>query len=49
MVKADCKHDYYADLDLTSTADTDVIRKRYRDLGMHVREGRCQLRNTDYY
>lgn len=35
MVKADYMHDYYADLDLTSTADTETIKKRFRELGMH--------------
>lgn len=34
MVKADYKHDYYADLDLPATADQDTIKKRFRELGM---------------
>lgn len=33
MVKADYKHDYYADLELTSSADTETIKKKFRDLG----------------
>lgn len=34
MVKADYKRDYYADLDLPNTADPEVIKKRFRELGM---------------
>lgn len=34
MVKADVKRDYYADLDLPPTADTEDIKKQFRYLGM---------------
>ncbi len=33
MVKADVKRDYYADLDLPSTADTEEIKRQFRLLG----------------
>jgi hypothetical protein len=33
MVKADIKKDYYADLELPSTADTEEIKKQFRLLG----------------
>jgi curved DNA-binding protein CbpA len=33
MVKADAKRNYYADLELTSTADTEEIKKQFRKLG----------------
>ena len=33
MVKADVKRDYYADLELPSTADTEEIKKQFRLLG----------------
>lgn len=33
MVKADIKRDYYADLELPSTADVDEIKKQFRLLG----------------
>lgn len=33
MVKADVKRDYYADLDLPSTADPEEIKKQFRLLG----------------
>lgn len=35
MVKADYKRDYYADLELPSTADPEAIKKKFRELGMH--------------
>lgn len=38
MVKADYKHDYYADLELPNTADQETIKKRFRELGMSVLE-----------
>jgi curved DNA-binding protein CbpA len=33
MVKADAKRNYYADLELTPSADTDEIKKQFRKLG----------------
>ena len=36
MVKADVKCDYYADLELPSTADIDEIKKQFRILGKGV-------------
>ncbi len=33
MVKADAKHDYYADLELPQTADAEDIKKQFRQLG----------------
>ena len=33
MVKAEYKRDYYADLDLTNTADQESIKRRFRELG----------------
>lgn len=33
MVKADSRHDYYADLECTSGADAVEIKKQYRKLG----------------
>jgi hypothetical protein len=33
MVKADVKRDYYADLELPSTADTEEVKKQFRLLG----------------
>jgi curved DNA-binding protein CbpA len=33
MVKADFKKDYYADLELPSTADHDEVKKQFRLLG----------------
>lgn len=36
MVKADVKRDYYADLDLPSTADSEEIKKQFRYLGMQA-------------
>jgi len=41
MVTVDSKRDYYADLDLPNTADPDIIKKRFRELGMKT--------NTPYY
>ena len=34
MVTVDSKRDYYADLDLPNTADPEIIKKRFRELGM---------------
>jgi len=42
MVKADYKRDYYADLDLPNTADPEVIKKRFRELGMKRHAHSCQ-------
>jgi DnaJ-class molecular chaperone len=39
MVKPDAKHDYYADLDLSQTADAEEIKKQFRQLGEH----HCEL------
>jgi curved DNA-binding protein CbpA len=36
MVKADVKNDYYADLDLTPTADAEEIKKQFRTLGDYL-------------
>jgi DnaJ-class molecular chaperone len=36
MVKADPKRDYYADLELSGTADTEEIKKQFRLLGTLV-------------
>ena len=33
MVKADYKRDYYADLEISNTADTETIKKKFRELG----------------
>lgn len=33
MVKADAKRNYYADLEVSPTADTDEIKKSFRKLG----------------
>lgn len=33
MVKADIRRDYYADLGLTPSADTDDIKRSFRKLG----------------
>lgn len=33
MVKADYKHDYYADLELPNTVDAETIKKKFRELG----------------
>lgn len=33
MVKIDCRHDYYADLECTFGADASEIKKQYRKLG----------------
>lgn len=33
MVKVDCRHDYYADLECTFGADASEIKKQYRKLG----------------
>jgi hypothetical protein len=41
MVKVDSKRDYYADLDLPSTADTEEIKRQFRLLG--TRTGRLLL------
>lgn len=35
MVKADYKRDYYADLEVSSTADTETIKKKFRELGTY--------------
>ena len=45
MVKADVKRDYYADLELPSTADTEEIKKQFRLLGkaMNVMVVRASL------
>ena len=40
MVKADVKRDYYADLELPSTADSEEIKKQFRLLGRRDR-GLC--------
>jgi len=34
MVKADVRRDYYADLGLQSSAETEEIKKQFRKLGM---------------
>lgn len=34
MVKTDYTRDYYADLELTQTADADEIKKQFRHLGI---------------
>ena len=36
MVKTDYTHDYYADLELTQTADADEIKKQFRHLGITI-------------
>ena len=36
MVKADINIDYYADLDLPSTADAEEIKKQFRTLGEYI-------------
>lgn len=41
MVKADYKRDYYAELDLPNHADCDIIKKRYRELGMEKQAIEC--------
>lgn len=33
MVKVDCRHDYYADLECKFGADASEIKKQYRKLG----------------
>lgn len=33
MVKADYKRDYYADLEVPNNADTETIKKKFRELG----------------
>lgn len=33
MVKADYKRDYYADLEIPNNADTETIKKKFRELG----------------
>lgn len=33
MVKADYRRDYYADLELRPSADTEEIKKQFRKLG----------------
>ncbi|KIW10527.1 hypothetical protein PV08_11491 [Exophiala spinifera] len=40
MVKADVKRDYYADLDLPSTADAEEIKKRFRYLAKQLHPDR---------
>lgn len=35
MVRADPKRNYYADLELSSTADSEEIKKQFRMLGMN--------------
>jgi curved DNA-binding protein CbpA len=45
MVKADVKRDYYADLDLPSTADGEEIKKQFRYLGRQ--RVRRNLRDAD--
>ena len=36
MVKADVKIDYYADLELPSTADAEEIKRQFRTLGEYI-------------
>lgn len=33
MVKPDVRHDYYADLGVSPSADTEEIKKQFRKLG----------------
>ncbi|KAK5084818.1 hypothetical protein LTR05_005897 [Lithohypha guttulata] len=47
MVKADYKRDYYADLDLPSTADSEVIKKRFRELAKQYHPDRNPGRELD--
>lgn len=37
MVKIDVNQDYYADLELPQSVDTETVKKQYRKLGMFVR------------
>jgi hypothetical protein len=39
MVKADVRRDYYADLELKSSADTEEIKKQFRKLGAYLLDG----------
>jgi len=36
MVKADSRRNYYADLELSPTADTEEIKKQFRKLGTSI-------------
>ncbi|KAF1825638.1 heat shock protein DnaJ, partial [Dissoconium aciculare CBS 342.82] len=40
MVKPDVKHNYYADLELPTTASVDDIRKAYRKLALQYHPDR---------
>jgi curved DNA-binding protein CbpA len=42
MVKADVKQNYYADLDLPTTATTEEIKKQYRTLGGFILRVHCK-------
>jgi curved DNA-binding protein CbpA len=37
MVKADAKRDYYADLELSPTAEHEEIKRQFRQLGENSR------------
>ncbi|OCL04737.1 hypothetical protein AOQ84DRAFT_111508 [Glonium stellatum] len=48
MVKADPKRDYYADLELPQTADTEEIRKQFRKLALKYHPDRNPGREDDF-
>ncbi|KAF2840165.1 heat shock protein DnaJ, partial [Patellaria atrata CBS 101060] len=47
MVKADPKHNYYADLDISPNADTDEIKKQFRKLALKYHPDRNPGRETE--
>jgi len=49
MVKADYRRDYYADLDLPNTAEPEVIKKRFRELGTKIHGSLCPAQKADHF
>ncbi|KAK4917698.1 hypothetical protein LTR66_016920, partial [Elasticomyces elasticus] len=47
MVKADAKRDYYADLDLTPDADSDAIKKKFKELAKQYHPDRNPGREAE--